>query len=104
MTTWGRDTSTDLEVLAKGPVAQHLEEGVVIRVLPDIVQVLSRPSDLRVRYDSTDGRTVVLSAGADTLLRVVGALNGCQRRAGVYCAQEDGLVLRGCLPWWADQW
>ena len=41
-----------LEVIAEGPVAEHLEEGVVIGVVADVVEV------------------VVLSAGADALLRV----------------------------------
>ncbi len=59
-----------LEVVAEGPVAQHLEEGVVVGVLADIVEV------------------VVLAAGADALLRVDGAAVGA--RAG---AQEHILEL-----------
>ena len=41
-----------LEVIAEAPVAEHLEEGVVIRIEPDIIQI------------------VMLSAGADAFLRV----------------------------------
>ena len=41
-----------LEVVAEAPVAEHLEEGVVVGVLADVVEV------------------VVLAAGADALLRV----------------------------------
>ena len=44
-----------LEVVAEGPVAQHLEEGVVVDVLAHVVQV------------------VVLPARAHALLRVDGA-------------------------------
>ncbi len=47
-----------LEVVAERPVAEHLEEGVVVRVLADVVEV------------------VVLAAGADALLRVGRALVG----------------------------
>ena len=47
-----------LEVVAEGPVAEHLEEGVVVGVLADVVEV------------------VVLAAGADALLRVGGPLVG----------------------------
>ncbi len=47
-----------LEVIAKAPVAEHLEEGVVVGVLADVVQI------------------VVLAAGADALLRVGGTLVG----------------------------
>ena len=57
-----------LEVIAKGPVPQHLEEGVVIGIEPDILEV------------------VVLAAGADALLGV-----GCAGRgvgAGG-CAEEN---------------
>jgi hypothetical protein len=41
-----------LEVVAERPVAQHLEEGVVVGVLADVLEV------------------VVLAAGADALLAV----------------------------------
>ena len=41
-----------LEIIAEGPVAEHLEEGVVVGVLADIVEV------------------VVLATGPDALLRV----------------------------------
>ena len=44
-----------LEVVAEGPIAQHLEEGVVIGVLANILEI------------------VVLAAGANALLRVDGA-------------------------------
>lgn len=41
-----------LEVVTEGPVAQHLEERVVVHILADIVQI------------------VVLATSADALLRV----------------------------------
>ncbi len=41
-----------LEVIAEGPVPEHLEERVVIGVEPDVIEV------------------VVLAAGADAFLRV----------------------------------
>ncbi len=59
-----------LEVVAERPVAEHLEEGVVVGVLADVVEI------------------VVLAAGADALLRVGGPLVG--PRAG---AEEDVLEL-----------
>eukprot|EP00965_Chrysotila_dentata_P239660 6203228-Pleurochrysis_carterae.AAC.3 len=64
-----------LEVVAKGPVAQHLEEGVVVDVLADVVQV------------------VVLAARADALLGVGRAAQLGHGRVGVRLAQEDGLEL-----------
>ena len=57
-----------LEVVAEAPVAEHLEEGVVVGVLADVVEV------------------VVLAAGADALLRVRRPL--VRRLLG---AEEDGL-------------
>jgi hypothetical protein len=59
-----------LEVIAEAPVAEHLEEGVVVGVLADVVEV------------------VVLAAGADAFLRVGGA--GIRRLLG---AQEVRLEL-----------
>ena len=51
-----------LEVVAERPVAEHLEEGVVVGVLADIFEV------------------VVLAAGADALLAVGGTLESGDRR------------------------
>ena len=59
-----------LEVVPEGPVAEHLEEGVVIGVASDVLEV------------------VVLAAGADALLRVGGAAV----RAGAL-SKEDVLEL-----------
>ncbi|KAI3487195.1 hypothetical protein L1887_48905 [Cichorium endivia] len=64
-----------LEVVAEGPVSEHLEEGVVVGVLADVVEV------------------VVLSACTDALLGVDGALHGAEGGVGVCDAEEDGLVL-----------
>ena len=64
-----------LEIVAKGPIAEHLEERVVIAVLADVITV------------------VVLSSGADTLLRVGGALQLAEFGAHVDGAIEIGLVL-----------
>ena len=33
-----------LEVVAEAPVAEHLEEGVVVEVLPHVVQVVVLPA------------------------------------------------------------
>ena len=68
--------ATYLEVVAKAPVAKHLKEGVVVGIFADVVQV------------------VVLTASADTLLRVHSALHLGKVRRGVHRAEEDGLVLR----------
>mmetsp|Transcript_18016 Transcript_18016/g.57622 ORF Transcript_18016/g.57622 Transcript_18016/m.57622 type:complete len:812 (+) Transcript_18016:860-3295(+) len=64
-----------LEVVPERPVAQHLEERVVVHVLAHVVQV------------------VVLAASADALLRVARATKPSQRTARVHLAQEDGLEL-----------
>ena len=64
-----------LEKVAEGPVPEHLEEGVVVRVLPDVVEV------------------VVLASGSDALLRVGGALELGERALGVRGSQEAGLEL-----------
>ena len=53
-----------LEVVAEAPVAEHLEEGVVIGVEADVFQV------------------IVLAAGADALLRVGGAGGASGERPG----------------------
>ena len=66
------------EVVAEAPVPEHLEEGVVIRVEPDVIEV------------------VVFAAGADALLGVggagVGAGDGAAPGAhvGAALAEEDG--------------
>ena len=65
---WGRH-------LAEGPVAEHLEEGVVVNIFADVVEV------------------VVLAAGTDALLRVGRARELRQRRRWVSGAEEDGFVL-----------
>jgi hypothetical protein len=60
-----------LEVVAEGPVAQHFEEGVVVAVATDHVQI------------------VVLARDADALLRIGRALE----IGGVVAAQQNGLEL-----------
>lgn len=64
-----------LEVVSKGPVAQHLEEGVVVEVAAHVLQV------------------VVLAASTDALLAVDHTAVGGQLAAGVRRAQQDGLEL-----------
>ena len=64
-----------LEVVPEGPVAQHLEEGVVVDVPPDVVEV------------------VVLAAGADALLRVGRAGQLGEVGVGVGGPQENRLEL-----------
>lgn len=69
-----------LEVVTEGPRAQHLEESVMVDILPHIVQV------------------IVLPPSSDTLLRVGCSVqfgHGMRRVDGV---QEDRLELqkRGC--------
>mmetsp|Transcript_8482 Transcript_8482/g.19812 ORF Transcript_8482/g.19812 Transcript_8482/m.19812 type:complete len:233 (+) Transcript_8482:2545-3243(+) len=64
-----------LEVVAEGPVAEHLEEGVVVHVLANVVKV------------------VVLAARADALLRVGRALELRHLGGRVGLAEEDGLEL-----------
>mmetsp|Transcript_15094 Transcript_15094/g.34697 ORF Transcript_15094/g.34697 Transcript_15094/m.34697 type:complete len:428 (+) Transcript_15094:1654-2937(+) len=64
-----------LEVGGEAPVAEHLEESVVVDVLPDVVKV------------------VVLASRADALLGVACSLERCERTLGVNGAHEDGLEL-----------
>lgn len=65
-----------LEVVPEGPVAQHLEEGVMAAVPAHVLQV------------------VVLAPGAHTLLAVHHPPVPRQLAAGVRRAQENGLKLR----------
>ena len=64
-----------LEIVPKGPGTQHLKEGVVVDVLPYVVQV------------------VVLAPGADAFLSVCCPTQPSHRVGGVYGVQEDGLEL-----------
>lgn len=64
-----------LEVVTKGPIAQHLEECVVIRVLANVVQV------------------IMLSASTDTFLSVEGALQLGHIRMRIHGAEENSFVL-----------
>ena len=64
-----------LEVVPKGPVAQHFKKGVVVRVLAHVVQV------------------IVLAPRTDALLAVGCALEGRQGARGVRLPQENGLEL-----------
>ena len=66
---------THLEVVAKGPVAQHLKESVVVDILADIIKI------------------VVLATSADALLAVDSALELAKVAVWIHGAQEDRLVL-----------
>jgi len=67
-----------LEVVAEGPVAEHLEHRVVVGIPADVFEV------------------VVFAAGADALLGVGGAVVACGADAGprgdvgLFIAEEDG--------------
>lgn len=63
------------EIVAKRPVPQHFEKGVMVRVFTDVVQV------------------VVLSTGSDTLLRVDGSFEGAHLGVGVGGTEEEGFIL-----------
>ena len=65
----------NLKVVGERPVAQHLEERVMIDVLADVVQV------------------VVLAAGANTLLRVARALPSGHLTVRIHAAQEQRFEL-----------
>lgn len=71
---------THLEVVTETPVTQHLEEGVVVRILADVVKV------------------IVLSACTDTLLGVDGTLERAEGGCGVCDAEENGFVLEVRAP------
>lgn len=64
-----------LEVVTKGPIAQHLKECMMICVLADVIQV------------------VVLSTSTDALLCVACTLQFAQFAVGIHCSEEDGLEL-----------
>ena len=64
-----------LEEVAKGPVSQHLKEGVVISILTNIVQV------------------IMFAPSTDTLLRVDNSSQFSKITAWVNCALEDWLEL-----------
>lgn len=65
-----------LEIIPKGPGAQHLEEGVVVDILPHVVQV------------------VVLAPSSDALLSVGGSAQLSERVRGVDGVEEDGFELK----------
>ena len=76
---------TLLEVVAEGPVAEHLEKGVVVDILADVVKI------------------IVLASSTNALLRVARSLQLGKRTGGVNLrvrgdfendlSEEDGLVL-----------
>ena len=63
-----------LEVVPEGPITQHLEERMMVRILSDILQICDALASM---YDTLieQSRTIVLSACADTLLTVEGTLD-----------------------------
>lgn len=75
--TGSQPHTAHFEVVSKRPIAQHLKEGVVIKVPAHIIQI------------------VVLPTGTDTLLAVRHAAVGGQLAAGVRRAQKNRLELRG---------
>lgn len=66
-----------LEIIPKGPGAQHLEEGVVVDILSHIIQV------------------IVLAPSSDALLSVGGSAQFSKWVRGVNSVEEDGFELRG---------
>lgn len=73
---WNKIRSKYLEVVPKGPGAQHFKEGVVVNVFPHIIQV------------------VVFASCTDALLSVGGTPQLGHGVGGVYGVEEDGLVLQ----------
>ena len=67
--------SAYFEVVSKGPVAQHLEVGVMVHIFAHIIKV------------------VVLASGTDTFLAVYGTLQLAKVTVGIHRALEDGLEL-----------
>ena len=83
-----------LEVVAEAPVPQHLEEGMVVDVLADIVQI------------------VVFAAGADTFLAIDGRAGSrlCSepgstvpRKMGLYCGEAEIVTTLSTVNR-AEQW
>jgi len=66
-----------LEIIPKGPGAQHLEEGVVVDILSHIIQV------------------IVLAPSSDALLSVGGSAQFSKWVRGVNSVEEDGFELIG---------
>ena len=64
-----------LEEVSKGPVSQHLKEGVVISILANVVQV------------------IMFAPSTDTLLRIDNSSQFSKVTAWVNCALEDWLEL-----------
>ena len=91
----------DLKVVAERPVTQHLEEGVVVRVLADIVEVCALVSAF-ARW--SDRLTVVLAAGTNALLRVHRADELAQVGSRVGGTKEQGFVLVHTLSISARFW
>mmetsp|Transcript_8153 Transcript_8153/g.17616 ORF Transcript_8153/g.17616 Transcript_8153/m.17616 type:complete len:466 (+) Transcript_8153:1609-3006(+) len=64
-----------LEIIPKGPIPKHLKEGVMVHILPHIVEI------------------VVLASGTDALLGIARALQLAHGEGGVACSQKEGFVL-----------
>lgn len=83
---------TYFEVVPKRPVAQHLEECMVIRVLSDIIQVLDRVS-YKPGAKALVKRTVMLPSCPYALLSVECTLQLGHVRVWVYGTQEYRFIL-----------
>jgi hypothetical protein len=73
-------TMTNLEVVTEAPVSKHLEEGVVVDILSNVVEI------------------VVLPAGSDALLRVDSPLQLRQLTGWITHSLEDWLELKNGPP------
>ena len=67
---------TYLEVISKGPGAQHLKEGVMIDILAHVIQV------------------IVFAASSDAFLSVGSSAELCHRVRWVNSIQKDGFELK----------
>jgi hypothetical protein len=87
----GEGRQKDLEIIPEWPVPKHFEEGMVVRVLADVVKVLAEWADGSTWRAGR--RTVVFATSPDAFLGVEGAAQFGTVRIGIYGAEKDGFVL-----------
>jgi hypothetical protein len=63
------------EVISKGPIPKHFKKGVVVNILPNIVEI------------------IVFTTRTDAFLRIDSTFQIGHGKGGITCAQEERLVL-----------
>lgn len=70
--SWGYDEY--LEVIAEGPITEHLKEGMVVRVFTDIIQIYKRRVRDYLPRSTMIEHTIVLATSTNAFLSIEGSL------------------------------